>query len=137
MSRVRAKDTDPEMKVRKALHAAGLRYRLHPKGVMGKPDLFFVKQKAAIFVHGCFWHRHGCHLSKDPNTRSDFWLPKLSRNQERDAKVKQELVRQGYRHLAIWECSVRGNGRLQPGELAAWVRRWLVSSTECGEIRGR
>ena len=103
MSRVRSKDTAPEMKVRQALHGGGLRYRVHPKGVTGKPDLLFVKQRAAVFVHGCFWHRHGCRMSKDPGSRPDFWLPKLSRNQERDATVKQELLKEGYRHLAVWE----------------------------------
>ena len=134
MSRVRSKNTKPEITVRRALHGAGLRYRLHPEDVFGTPDLFFVKQRAAVFVHGCFWHRHGCYLSKDPDDQSNFWIPKLQKNQARDEFVKQELLTQGIRHLAVWECSIRGRGRLQPAELAQRVRDWLMSGAPSGDI---
>src|SRR5690242_13010836 len=99
MSRVRSKNTKPELKVRSALHAGGLRYRLHRKDVFGTPDLFFVKQRTAVFVHGCFWHCHGCPQSKIPEARPDFWLPILAKNQQRDENVKRELMARGFRHL--------------------------------------
>lgn len=104
--------------------------------MFGKPDLFFVRRRAAVFVHGCFWHRHGCHLSKDPDDQANFWGPKLLKNQARDERVKGELLNQGFRHLAIWECTVRGRGRLRPPDLAEKVREWLASGEIFGEIKG-
>lgn len=112
MSRIRGKDTKPEMLIRRGLHARGLRYRLHDRSLPGRPDLVFPKYHTAIFIHGCFWHAHGCALSKLPATRQDFWQTKLATNAERDRKAIESLRAQGWRVLVIWECALRGSGRL-------------------------
>src|SRR5689334_14521884 len=91
MSRIRSKDTSPELRVRKALHAAGFRFRLHRGDLPGKPDIVLPKHRFAIFVHGCFWHSHGCSIGRVPKTRQDYWLPKLTRNRERHERAEQEL----------------------------------------------
>jgi len=110
MALVHATDTKPEMKVRRALHRAGYRYRLHRKDLPGKPDLVFPARRAIVFVHGCFWHRHAdpnCKLSRLPKSRLDFWIPKLTKNAERDAQAIKALERQGWRVLVVWECELK------------------------------
>ena len=107
MSRIRGKDTAPEMIIRRALHARGFRYRLHDKRLPGKPDLVFPKHRAVIFIHGCFWHGHNCHLFKWPTTRAEFWQKKISQNQARDTKSERELTAQGWRWIAVWECQLK------------------------------
>lgn len=112
MARVRGKDTKPEMKVRRALHGAGLRFRLQARDLPGRPDIIFRTRKLAIFVHGCFWHRHtdpGCKLARTPKSRLDFWLPKFQRNQSRDAEVKAKLAEMGWRVIEVWECQIDAN----------------------------
>lgn len=111
MSRIRGKDTKPEMLVRRGLHARGLRYRLHDRKLLGRPDLVFPKHHAAVFINGCFWHAHGCALSKVPATRQDFWQQKLESNATRDQKAIQALQTEGWRVLVIWECALRGPAR--------------------------
>lgn len=107
MGRVRARDTKPEMVVRRAVHAMGYRYRLHAKDLPGKPDLVFRSQKKALFVHGCFWHRHpGCVLARLPKSRRDFWTPKLNANRLRDMKCERSLRDAGWGVLTIWECEL-------------------------------
>src|SRR5688500_15378413 len=91
MSRIRGRDTKPELIVRRGLHARGLRFRLHDRKLIGCPDLVFAKHQAAVFVHGCFWHAHGCGLSKLPATRTDFWRAKLSGNAARDMRATEVL----------------------------------------------
>jgi len=112
MSRIKGKDTKPEMLIRQGLHARGLRYRLHDRSLPGRPDLVFQRHRTAVFVHGCFWHAHGCALSKLPATRQEFWQPKLAKNAERDRKAVNALRAAGWRVLVIWECALRGSGRL-------------------------
>jgi DNA mismatch endonuclease, patch repair protein len=108
MSRVKSKDSRPEMIVRRVVHAMGYRYRLHVKDLPGRPDLVFRPRKAIIFVHGCFWHRHAnCPLTRTPKAREDFWLSKFAENRNRDRRVTQKLRRLGWRVLVIWECQVR------------------------------
>lgn len=108
MSRIRGKDTKPEMLVRQHLHARGLRYRLHTKELPGKPDLVFSGMRTVIFVHGCFWHRHeGCRYFVVPKTRTDFWLNKIGRNVSNDERQQEELRNQGWRVLVVWECELR------------------------------
>src|SRR4051812_8555177 len=97
MSRIRGRDTKPEMVVRRGLHALGLRFRLHDRALPGRPDLVLAKFGAAVFVHGCFWHSHGCSLSKLPQTRPDFWREKLRRNAARDRKAVESLLTAGWR----------------------------------------
>lgn len=108
MAGIRSRHTKPELLVRKALHARGFRYSLRLSTLFGKPDIVLPRWKVAIFVHGCFWHSHGCHLSKLPSSNTEFWDKKLHGNQSRDAMVISELVRNGWRVAKVWECATRG-----------------------------
>ena len=110
MSRVRGKDTGPEMVVRRLVHGLGYRYRLHRRDLPGAPDLVFITRRKVIFVHGCFWHRHGdsrCKLARLPKSRLDFWLPKLEANKERDLRNEQALRGAGWQVMTIWECELK------------------------------
>lgn len=110
MSRIRSKDSKPELIVRRLLHAMGFRYRLHRKDLPGKPDLVFLKRKKVIMVHGCFWHRHNsasCNNGRLPKSRLDYWLPKLQRNVIRDQENTDKLSVLGWDQLVIWECQVK------------------------------
>jgi DNA mismatch endonuclease, patch repair protein len=107
MSRVRGKDTRPEMVVRRLVFAAGYRYRLHGPNLPGRPDLVFPGRHKVIFVHGCFWHRHeGCALARLPKSRLDFWLPKLEANSRRDERDRSALLARGWDVLIVWECEL-------------------------------
>jgi DNA mismatch endonuclease, patch repair protein len=107
MSRVRGKDTKPEMLVRRGLHRLGFRYVLHDRRLPGSPDLTFPSRKKAIFVHGCFWHQHeGCRFATVPSTRPEFWGPKLKANRDRDAAAVQALKREGWKVRIVWECEL-------------------------------
>ena len=110
MARIRSKDTRPEMRVRRLVHSMGYRYRLHARELPGCPDLVFRPRRKAIFVHGCFWHRHeGCsrnRIPKSPETR-DYWLAKLNGNVERDRRNEAALREDGWRILVIWECETK------------------------------
>lgn len=113
MSSVGQKRTKPEMAVRRALHALGYRFRVNMKGLPGSPDLVFTKRRKAIFVHGCFWHRHpGCRYASEPKTRREFWQQKFSANIERDARQKKELEELGWKVETVWECETRDPDRL-------------------------
>lgn len=112
MSGIRGKDTKPELLIRKALHKRGFRYRLHCKDLPGKPDLCFPKYKTVIFIHGCFWHGHDCHLFKWPSTRPEFWRSKIARNRETDANSRDTLLSKGWRVGVVWECALKGRARL-------------------------
>ena len=108
MAAIRSKDTEPEIYLRKLLFAEGLRYRKNAAHVYGHPDLFFPKYRAAVFIHGCFWHRHpGCRYSYHPKSRQEYWEQKFSRNILRDAEVKEHLAADGIRQLIVWECTVK------------------------------
>ncbi|MDX8410370.1 MAG: DNA mismatch endonuclease Vsr [Mariprofundaceae bacterium] len=107
MSRIRRADTKPEMTVRRLVHGMGYRYRLHAKELPGHPDLVFRPRKKVIFVHGCFWHQHGCSQYRMPKSRKEFWLPKLRKNVERDQYVYQQLETRGWGILLIWECQLK------------------------------
>lgn len=108
MSRVRGKDTTPEMRVRRAAHKLGLRFRLHREDLPGKPDLVFPKHRVALFVHGCFWHRHeGCPKASTPKSRVSYWKDKFASNVARDVAVRHELEELGWRVRTIWECETR------------------------------
>jgi DNA mismatch endonuclease (patch repair protein) len=115
MRSVRRIDTHPEMTVRKALFERGYRYRLHVKDLPGTPDIVFRKRKIAVFVHGCFWHRHlGCRLATTPKTRVEFWNEKFRRNLQRDAAIKQNLQMADWTVVEIWECDVKCGAFLTP-----------------------
>ena len=107
MSRVRGKDTTPEMLVRRLVFSLGYRYRLHDPRLPGKPDLVFASRRKVIFVHGCFWHRHdGCALARLPKSRIEFWTRKLTGNKERDGRNQAALRKLGWRILVVWECGM-------------------------------
>lgn len=107
MQAVRSKHTGPEMTVRRVLHAMGYRYRLHRKELPGRPDIVFLGRKKALFVHGCFWHWHGCPKGQLPKTRLAYWAPKLLRNKERDRENRMELEAIGWKTLIVWQCETR------------------------------
>jgi DNA mismatch endonuclease, patch repair protein len=113
MARIGPRDTVPEMAVRRAAHRMGFRFRLHRKDLPGRPDLVFPKHRLAIFVHGCFWHRHiGCANCTMPKTRPEFWQRKFRGNVERDLRVCEQLKRLGWRTLVVWECETEDPARL-------------------------
>jgi DNA mismatch endonuclease (patch repair protein) len=121
MALVRGRDTKPEIRVRKALHAAGLRYRLHDKKLPGSPDLVFPGRRIALFVHGCFWHRHpGCVAARLPKSRLEFWGTKLAGNVERDKRNHVALEATGWQVIVIWECETRDPQRL--ADLASKIK---------------
>ncbi|MBA4204408.1 MAG: very short patch repair endonuclease [Polymorphum sp.] len=136
MSGIRSKDTKPELAIRRGLHAHGFRFRLHVKDIPGKPDLLLPRYRAAIFVNGCFWHRHDCHLFKVPATRPEFWSQKIARNVERDQDVRQQLAASGWRYLIVWECALKGKTRIGLDEVVSRVVGWLKGSSSSMEIRG-
>ncbi|HEY4361781.1 MAG TPA: DNA mismatch endonuclease Vsr [Bryobacteraceae bacterium] len=114
MGRVHSKNTKPEMAVRRLVHSLGFRFRLHRRDLPGNPDLAFPGRRKLIFVHGCFWHRHGsrCPLTRLPKSRLDFWIPKLEQNQKRDQKNRRLLRAAGWGTLVIWECQLKDNRAL-------------------------
>lgn len=127
MSRVLSKNTRPEMVVRRMLHRAGYRYRLHRTDLPGKPDLVFIARKKVIFVHGCFWHMHeGCAQARMPKSRVEFWAKKLLSNKERDARNIAELEHLGWRVMVVWECDLRRT------ELLEQMRQFLDDC--CGTV---
>jgi DNA mismatch endonuclease, patch repair protein len=109
MGRVRSKDTKPEMLVRSLVHRMGFRYRLHDRNLPGNPDMVFSGRGKIIFVHGCFWHRHGkrCEFTRWPKSKLGFWRPKLEQNHQRDRIVGRELRKLGWRVLTVWECQLK------------------------------
>lgn len=114
MSKVRGKDTSPELRVRRVAHRLGLRFRLHSNHLPGKPDLAFPKYRVALFVHGCFWHRHpNCAKASLPKTREAFWKAKFDRNVQRDAKVFKQLTDLGWRVVVLWECETKATDKIE------------------------
>ena len=136
MSGIRGKNTRPELLIRKALHARGFRYRVHCKDLPGNPDLCLPKYGAVIFVHGCFWHGHGCHLFKWPKTRPEFWREKIGRNRAVDEGAERALTEEGWRQAVIWECALKGRNRLPVEDVISTCADWLQSDRPRLEIRG-
>ncbi len=137
MSSIHSKDTKPEIYLRKLLFSHGYRYSLNSPKVPGHPDIYLRKYNVAIFVHGCFWHRHeGCRYTYMPKSRVEFWQKKFDANVRRDLVVKEELAREGYRHLIVWECAIRdaqkkGNS---PDRLTSPVIEFINSDKKYDEI---
>jgi DNA mismatch endonuclease, patch repair protein len=114
MSRIRGKDTRPEVVVRSTLHRMGYRFRIHVKGLPGCPDIVLPKYRAVIFVHGCFWHRHpGCKYAYIPKSRQDFWTKKFQKTVERHEIITRELEGQGWKILVVWECEIVNTDKLR------------------------
>lgn len=128
MRNIRGKDTKPELLLRRALHALGLRYRLHRRDLPGCPDIIFPKYRTAIFVHGCFWHRHGCSATSTPATRRDFWEKKFAENIERDQRNFEALARNGWRVLIVWECALKGKTKQNLPSLCTEILQVLKAS---------
>jgi DNA mismatch endonuclease (patch repair protein) len=127
MSGIRGKNTRPEMMIRRGLHARGFRYTLHCK-LPGKPDICLPKYRAVIFVHGCFWHGHDCHLFKWPKTRPEFWKTKIERNRVIDTAALDQLLASEWRVATIWECALKGRFRLPYEGVVGLCADWLVST---------
>ncbi len=122
------------MLLRKGLHALGFRFRLQRRDLPGRPDLVLPKYRAVIFAHGCFWHGHGCDLFRWPATREAFWRDKIGGNMARDARNLLTLEAQGWRIAVIWECALKGRGRLPEGEAVARLAAWITSGGQRLEI---
>ncbi|MBK8970941.1 MAG: DNA mismatch endonuclease Vsr [Hahellaceae bacterium] len=127
MSAISGKDTKPELKVRRMLHAKGFRFRLRNRHLPGNPDIVLPKYKAVIFVNGCFWHLHSCPLFHWPAARSDWWREKLTANKARDEKNLYLLQALGWRVAVIWECSLKGRRRLSDDDIVTQLSGWLKS----------
>ncbi|TPE62588.1 DNA mismatch endonuclease Vsr [Sandaracinobacter neustonicus] len=136
MAAVKGRDTRPELLIRKALHAAGLRYRLHAKQLPGKPDLVFPRHRAVVFVHGCFWHQHDCHLFRWPATRQEFWREKIGRNVVNDERSTQALRDAGWRVATVWECALKGRTRPDFGDAMQRLAAWIQTGEQTITIRG-
>lgn len=123
MAGIRSVDTRPEMAVRTFLHREGFRFRLHGKGLPGRPDVVLPRWKAVIFVHGCFWHGHvDCRYFKIPKTRTEFWVAKINANRIRDARAIKSIANAGWRVFTIWECAIRNEPVTALNRLAAFIR---------------
>lgn len=135
MASVGQRDTGPEMRLRRALHRLGLRYRLHDRKLPGSPDLVFPRFRSAVFVHGCFWHVHkGCKFATEPESRKDFWREKFEANQKRDRKNYDSLLATGWRVLVVWECAIKKSKEFELVQLGTLVRTWLLSDERFGEF---
>ena len=123
MRRIRSKNTKPEVLLRSLLHKAGYRFRIHRKGLPGKPDIVFPGCRKVIFVHGCFWHQHqDCREGRMPGSRQDYWRPKLVRNIERGAQNIQQLQAAGWDVMVIWECEIERSGVETADRVAIWLQ---------------
>jgi len=122
MSRIKGKNTKPELLVRKWLWAHGYRYRLHRKDLPGKPDIVFPGRKKVVFVHGCFWHKHNCRYFKWPETNSEFWKTKIESNVKRDKENYRKLNNEGWEYLVVWECETKSR---QSSSLAKKIQIFL------------
>ena len=136
MAGIRGKNTRPELAIRSALHRRGFRFRLHCKDLPGRPDLVFPGRNAVLFVHGCFWHGHDCHLFRWPKSREDFWRGKIGRNIERDRQQRQALAEAGWRIGTVWECALKGKTRLPFGSVVDQCAIWLKSDIKTLEVSG-
>jgi DNA mismatch endonuclease (patch repair protein) len=136
MSRIRGKNTKPEVQLRRGLHAAGMRFRLHGIGIPGKPDIVLPRYHAVILIHGCFWHAHECPLFKLPATRREFWARKIAGNRERDKRSARALRQAGWRVLTVWECSLKGRARRPLAEVIGSCIAFVRSKEQHAELAG-
>lgn len=136
MAAIKAKNTKPEMVVRRELHARGFRFRLHDRSIPGAPDIVLRKHGALIDIRGCFFHGHSCELFRLPETRRDFWRDKIEANRARDDRNLRAQKELGWRVAIVWECSLRGSCRIDAGELINSLENWLLSEEVFLQLRG-
>lgn len=136
MAAIRRRDTKPELIIRRGLHRRGFRFLLDRKDLPGRPDLVLPRYRAAVFVHGCFWHGHACHLFRMPETRSEFWTNKIGANRRRDADVLAQLEVAGWRTAVVWECALRGRRRMDEQQVFARLTDWIRAGDLSLEIAG-
>jgi DNA mismatch endonuclease (patch repair protein) len=136
MSGIRGRDTKIEVAIRKALHARGLRYRTDVRSLPGRPDIVLPRWRAAILVHGCFWHAHNCGLYRVPATRRKFWREKLEGNAARDRRNLDALLAAGWRVAVVWECALRDRPHVEIEQVADKVAKWIRSRKTEAEIQG-
>ncbi len=134
MAGIRGVDTTPERLIRSLLHRNGFRFTLHANDLPGKPDIVLPKYGAVIFVHGCFWHGHQCHMFKWPKSNSAFWRKKIEANSRRDTVNYQALRDANWRLLVIWECVLKGKDRCNEAGVSAALQTWLSSGAAASEL---
>lgn len=123
MSGIRGKDTQPEVRLRSALHRRGLRFRVHRRDLPGRPDIVFPSKQSVVLVHGCFWHRHpACRFATTPSTRPEFWAEKFAKNVERDLRDQERLQKLGWRSFTAWECQIRENVDTVARNVSEWLQ---------------
>lgn len=137
MSRIKGRNTKPEVLLRKGLFALGFRYRIHDRALPGRPDIVFKSRGAAIFFNGCFWHGHSCQLFRWPKTNRAFWRKKIRGNISRDRRNTDLLIERGWRVLIVWECSIRGKSGRRIGSVVEDCALWLSSSHVLSEVSDR
>lgn len=135
MSRIRDRNTGPEIKIRHILKSNGFNYRLHCSGIPGRPDIVLRRWNTLILVNGCFWHGHDCQGTRRPKSNSRFWNTKIERNMERDAANQAECRRLGWRVLVVWECALRGKGRISEERLSHEIITWLERDTKRASVK--
>ncbi|MGK3137022.1 DNA mismatch endonuclease Vsr [Pantoea sp. CTOTU46764] len=134
MRAIRNQDTAIEQRIALILRDRGFSYRVQDKALPGRPDFVLPAEKAIIFVHGCFWHRHHCYLFKMPATRTEFWSGKINSNVERDRRYVEQLREGGWKVLIVWECALRGKLQLEDSALIERLEEWLLAATDSSEI---
>ncbi len=136
MAAIKAVNTRPELQIRRAMHASGLRFRLHVRDLPGKPDLVFPRHHAVVFVNGCFWHHHDCHLFRWPATREEFWRAKIDRNVVNDARAELTLLENGWRVATVWECALKGRTRPDFPAAMLGLATWIKGGEKTMTLRG-
>lgn len=136
MASVGQKNTGAEWLLRRAIHKRGMRYRLHDRSLPGSPDLIFPRKRTVVFVHGCFWHSHGCHRSTVPKSQPEFWADKFQANRSRDERTRNSLLASGWRVMTVWECALKGKTALPPDTVAKRLEAFLESPKRLAEIVG-
>jgi DNA mismatch endonuclease (patch repair protein) len=135
MARIKGKGTCPELTVRRILHAAGFRYRLHAKDLPGRPDIVLRPWRTLVFVNGCFWHGHDCHGTRLPKSNRRFWYAKIEANMDRDARNLAECRRLGWRVLVVWECALQGKSRWSEERLSSEMSAWIGLDAKRASVR--
>ncbi len=137
MSRIRGRDTKPEILIRQGLHARGYRFRLQGRLLPGRPDIVLSKWRTVVLVHGCFWHGHDCPMFRLPATRPDFWRDKIDANRARDRRAADALAAAAWRRLTVWECALKGRARLPAGAVLDVCEQFLRGVEDQVEIQGQ